>query len=394
VSGAVVPFEVYPGQDFYVPSFRLLVQDRELPVPVHDVLSVTYTDSDSDIDSFDLTLNNWEPGHGGQRGRFKYSDGDLITPWQDVELSMGYIINGSDDRRRMLLGEIVTMTPTFPAGGASTISVRGLNLLHRFRLKQKTETFRNEKDSAIARRLIAEINEQIAATIPNLRLQTDEDEIQSNLQQEIDIPTLEMSNEFPINFLYKRSKRIGYEITLEEAPQGSPRRVTFHYRRPDDVDQPAYQLEWGKTLISFQPSFRTADQVDRVTVRGWDRNAKEAIEVTVTRGELLSEGILDPTVDLKVQKRQAADRTEIVVDETVQTVAEARTVARRRMRQIAQGAVEARGKTIGLPALRAGTKIQVLALGRFSGLYQVTSTTHTINESGYTTDFAARMEKD
>ena len=77
----------------------------------------------------------------------------------------------------------------------------------------------------------------------------------------------------------------------------------------------------------------------------------------------------------------------------MQTVAEARTVARRRMRQIAQGTVEARGKTIGLPALRAGTKIDVVALGRFSGLYQVTSTTHTINESGYTTDFSARMEK-
>ena len=110
---------------------------------------------------------------------------------------MGYIVKGTDERRRMLIGEIVTMTPSFPAGGVSTISVRGLNLLHRFRLKQKTETFRNEKDSAIARRLIASINDDIAATIPNMRLKTDEDELQANLQQEIEVETLEMSNRVP-----------------------------------------------------------------------------------------------------------------------------------------------------------------------------------------------------
>jgi len=63
--------------------------------------------------------------------------------------------------------------------------------------------------------------------------------------------------------------------------------------------------------------------------------------------------------------------------------------------------VEAKGKTVGLPDLRTGVKVQIKGLGsRFSGpdekhlfSYLITSTTHTVSDSGYTTDFSARMEK-
>ncbi len=62
--------------------------------------------------------------------------------------------------------------------------------------------------------------------------------------------------------------------------------------------------------------------------------------------------------------------------------------------------VEGKGKTVGLPDLRAGVKIQIKGLGeRFSGtdakpnVYLVTSTTHSLGAGGYTTDFTARMEK-
>jgi phage protein D len=394
ITAAEIPFEVYKGQDFYVPAFRVLVRDQELNLPAYDVISVTYTEPENDIDSFDLTVSNWDPGPSGAQGRFKYSDGDMFTPWQDVELYMGYYRNGSDEMRRMLLGEIVTMTPSFPSGGASTLNVRGLNLLHRFRGKQRTATFTGKKDSEIAHQLVADIDKEVRQTIPGLHLQMDGDEVTRNLQSEQPIKTLEMSNEYPINFLYKRAKRIGYEMFVEEPAGGTGDRVvTVHYRRPDLVKKPTYQVEWGKTLISFDPSFQTAAQVDKVIVRGWDPLLAEKIEVIVTRSELLSEGILDPQQDLKTN-RKAAERVEIVVDETVQSKAEAQIVARRRMRQIAQGMVQGRGKTVGLPYLRAGVKIRIMGLGRFSGYYQVISTTHTLNDSGYTTDFQARMERD
>lgn len=393
-TSATVPFEVYKNQDFFVPAFRIMVRDQEVQLPAYDVISVTYTETENDIDSFDLTISNWDPGTTGDKGKFKYSDGDQFAPWQDVELFLGYYRNGSDEMRRMLLGEIVTMTPSFNGSGASTLTVRGLNLLHRFRTKQSTATFVNKKDSDIARQLISDIDKEVRQTIPQLQLQPDSDELSRNLPQEQPIATLEMSNEYPINFLYKRARRIGYEMFVEEPAGGTGNRiVTVHYRRPDMVTRPTYQLEWGKTLISFEPSFQVAGQVDKLTVRGWDPLKAEKIEVTVTRSDLLSEGILDPQQDLKVKSTGAA-REEIVVDETVQNQAEAQLVARRRMRQIAQGTVQGRGRTIGLPDLRAGVKVFIKGLGRFEGYYQVIATTHTLNDSGYVTDFEARMERD
>jgi phage protein D len=56
--------------------------------------------------------------------------------------------------------------------------------------------------------------------------------------------------------------------------------------------------------------------------------------------------------------------------------------------------VEARGKTVGLPSLRSGAKLDIRGLGaRFSGTYLVTSTTHKIGDGGCTTEFSARMQK-
>ena len=56
--------------------------------------------------------------------------------------------------------------------------------------------------------------------------------------------------------------------------------------------------------------------------------------------------------------------------------------------------VTASGSTVGLPDLVTGTALQVGGLpDRFGGRYFVTSTTHSIGESGYTTQFNCRKEE-
>ena len=98
-------------------------------------------------------------------------------------------------------------------------------------------------------------------------------------------------------------------------------------------------------------------------------------------------------MDLHIDETGLAQKLEITVDHPIQGEEEAREIAQQRLLQIAQRTVEAKGKTIGLPNLRAGSKVEVKGLGtRFSGMYLVTSTTHTMGDGGYTTDFSARME--
>jgi hypothetical protein len=398
---AVLPTTPYVGQDFYVPAYRVLVQGRELLEETHDITSVTYTESLNAIDSFDLTVNNaWEP----DLRRFKYSDASTFMPWSQVQLSMGYFERGQDERRVMLTGEITTMTPSFPTSGAPTMSVRGLNLLHRFRLKQVTKAYFRQTDTQIAQDLLAKIDEEIRKQFPKLKLKIDPADVERNAREEQPVEFLVVQNQYPIVFLMERARRIGYELTIIEMPPGREREgeVVFGYGKTSAVTRATYELEWGKTLVSAQPSLRVADQVSKVTVRGWSPRRKEPITESATREDLRAEGVVDPR---QLDLAEPAIAQEISVDRPVESAPEAKELAKQILRQKAAELVTVKAKTIGLPDLRAGSKVRILGLGRFSGeldpvtgelkepyLFLVTETTHSIGDSGYTTDFTARME--
>jgi phage protein D len=392
---ATESLEPYRGRDFYVPAFVFKLRGREQQDVQHDVASVTFTDSLTEIESCDLVINNWDPdGQGGGRGWLKYSDSDTFDPWQDMSLDMGYYENGNDTLEPMLSGEIVRVTPDFPASGGSSMSIHCVGLLHRFRTKQIDRDYVKKKDSFVARELVTEIAKEVKEKVAGLRLSIDDKEVDDNLKVEKDIEHLTVKQEYAINFLLRRSREIGYEFVMEEKdPGANPREVVFHYRPANAVTRPVYKLEWGKTLISFQPSFAAANQVNEVIVRAWDPTGKKPLVGRARRSDLLREGVLDPTADFQVRQTPLADRQEIVTDEIVESQDEANELAKRRLRLIAQGLIEGRGKTIGLPKLRAGSKVELGGLGRYDGHYVVTGTTHSLSDSGYTTEFRARKEK-
>jgi phage protein D len=87
------------------------------------------------------------------------------------------------------------------------------------------------------------------------------------------------------------------------------------------------------------------------------------------------------------------DRQEQKVDLPVFTAAEAKQKALGIMLDRSKEIVTAHGKTVGLPKLRAGTRVNIQGVGsRLSGTYFVTKTTHTLGESGYVTEFDCRRE--
>jgi phage protein D len=394
--------DIFVGQDFYVPAFKVKARGKELVQVESDVLSVTYTDTDNrdekkqqQMDSFDLTVNNWDPdGKGLGLGWFKYSDRDTFNPWQDVELFMGYYRKGSDELARMLVGEIVRMTPSFTESGASTLTVHCVNLLQRFRTIQVTKDYVQKKDSWIARDLVQEIAKQVRQAVPSLELQLDDDEINRNLANESEIQHLVVQRQYAINFLLDRSREIGYDLwlDLDEDPTTSRRLVTLHYAPSKYVLKPTYVIEWGKSLVSFQPSFATTNLPDQVIVRSWNPTLKKKFEGKASRTDLQNDNVIDPTADMKVQQGPLAKKTEIVTNLVVQSDDEARDLAHKRLLRLAQRMIQGKGKTLGLPDLRSGRKVRIKGLGRFSGLYAVNTTTHTIGDTGYTTDFTATME--
>jgi uncharacterized protein len=373
------------GESFYVPQFKVIVRERELPDDmVRDVMQVSYTDSTEEIDSFELVVNNWDAG----AGKFKYeppvkgSYAGIFDPGEKLELWMGYVNN----LRLMLSGEITTLEPNYPDSGGSTLSVRGLNVLHSFRRKQHTWSWENVRDSDIAR----EIGRQpISDQKPGLGVEVKvNDEAAARETAETFVF---MNNQYDILFLLERARKHGYSVYLMLDPKDK-KKQQIYFGPSNLVRDVTYELEWGKSLVQFRPTLTTARQVQTVTVRGWDRRKHEAIVGTAPKdgkAPTVNADLLASGVARAVQGRQ-----EVITDKPVHTPQEAEKMAEDILRHQLQEMVKASGATVGLPDLRAGSKLHIRKLGpRFEGEYFVTGTTHTIGDSGYRTTFNARREK-
>ena len=365
--------EIYEHQDFYVPAFEVRLRDRKaLPDSVvRDVTEVTYRDDVERIDTYQLTLNNWD----AQALDFKYSDGEVFLPLTELELWMGYY--GSDPLRRMITGPITSVQPTFAASGQPTITVEGQNLLHTLQGEKKSVAYRNMTDSEIAEAIGSRL--QIAVdTDPAAKAQ---EERYKYVVQTADVPS--------IVFLLQRARRIGYEVYVGEE-EGER---FLHFGPSVGVRKVAYRLTYGRSLIQFDPDLNTTDQVGQVEVHGWDNRNKRPIRHTAKRRDLRIRGLGDDPAQARLE-RSFSETKELITNQPVETPQEAKTLSTEALERNAKEMLTAKGSTVGLPDLVAGSVVGVDGVGRrFSGRYFVTSTTHTIGDGGYTTRFDCRREE-
>ncbi|MFN7931271.1 MAG: contractile injection system protein, VgrG/Pvc8 family, partial [Blastocatellia bacterium] len=304
------------------------------------------------------------------------------------EVWMGY----AHQMRLMLRGTFTTMEPNFPSSGPPTLTVRGLNVLHQLRRKQYTTTWGDKTDSEIAENL-ATLRDDNRRRFP-LPIIVRE----GASAHEPRLPYVAQKSQYDIDFLLERARRRGYVVFVEEGDTHArnPRLRERHlYFGPSDKRHPSlrdvtFELAWGTSLVDFKPTLTTANQVKSVTVNGWNRATRRAISETITLDDR-ELNRLNP--NLHEMLNVCDPREEYVVDEPVHTVDQAKQRARAILRDQLKNIVKSNGTTVGLPDLRAGQRVQITNLGaRFSGTYFVTATTHTINDSGYTTKFEARRE--
>lgn len=363
---AAEPIPVYQGNDFYVPAFEVVLGGRAQAASfLRDVTQVSYKDSTGDVDSFELTINNWDAG--GRR--FKYHDRSVLNPGKEVELRMGYLGAKGGGVRVMLRGKIDGLRPSFPAGGQPTLTVTVLNVLHQLRKEQKSERYENKTYAEIAQavctRLGVTLDKATAALLPAVRH-----------------PSVIQENEYDVVFLMRLAREAGCELVAAEVGD----KTVLRFGPPAPAARPTYRLSYGRSLIEFQPTLSFSNQVSEVVVLGFNRQTGKQINVSEKadlRGKKLPPGSPNP----------AEGRKEVVSGRAVRDEQAARELARAVLTQIQNEAVTATGSVVGLPDLRAGTQIHVDGLGRrFNGQYYVTSTTHTLGSGGYTTQFDCRLE--
>lgn len=385
--------------DFYVPRFEVHAAGTALPESiVRDVTQVTYHDNIKEIDSFDITVGNWDP----QRLKFKYVGSEdeksltaaapqarlykLFEPCAcDFTLYMGY----GSKLQRMTTADVTTMQPTFPSAGASTLSVRALNVLHRLRDKQHSNVWKNTRESEIAKSI-----KTLTDTATQRKVEVRVSDAAKSAEQPIDYVAQE--NQYDIEFLLMRARLAGYVVFTGEESTKSGTKEYLYFGPSDDkhaaLRDVTYELERGISLNDFNPTLTVANQVKSVEVRSRDRQSSKVISGKVT--------IDDPAIKINsdllplLSQPNFPVRGEVVVDEPQPTQERARRRALNILSDRLKQMVTATGSCIGLPDLRAGQHVRIKGVGsRFSGLYFVTETTHTINDQGYTTKFTARREQ-
>lgn len=383
---------------FRVPRFELTIDGvRPEHEVLRDILELTYRDDIEKIDGFELTVANWD----STNRRYKYIGSEdaesasdpvrrelegLFEPCsKTVSVRMGY----GSELIEMLSGTFTTMEPTFSAGGPHTLAVRGLNRLHRLRRKKYDGSFNRTTDSRIAQGFDGltdpdwNVAGQDARRIP-MTVRIDDEAA----AQEPELVFVGQKSEYDIDFLWRRARVRGYVLTIR---RDSPEEDEYLYFGPSRHQGPVpYRLSWGAGLMDLKATLTTANQVKKVTVRGWDRAAQEAIEESAEIGdpELAR---LNP--DLMRIVAECDPREERVVTRPVSTRDEAKRLATAILVGHAQDLVKIQASVVGLPQLRAGSRVRIDGIGaRLSGEYFVTESTHTLNGSGYVTKFTARRE--
>ena len=380
-------------KSFYAPRFELSIEDSGLPSDVlRDVTQITYKDNIKEIDSFELVVNNWD----ATAREFKYVGAEtaeslggnsdagirqrLFEPCaKTIVIKFGYL----DELVTMIRGFFTTMEPNFPSTGASTLNVRGMNVLHRLRKKQYTTSWENLTDSQIVENLATLPDPQSGQRRFPLPIRTDP----KARGEEQPRPFVAQENQYDLDFLLSLARRNAYVVRVDPGRDGDE----LYFGASDDLKMRAveYRLGWGRSLVEFKPTLTTANQVKSVTVNGWNRRTRRAITAKVS----LDDREFRNNKNLKELLMRCDPREEQVVNEPVSTPAEAKRRARSILLDRSREIVKATGTTVGLPNLRAGVMVHIENIGsRFSGRYFVTDTTHSMGASGYTTKFSARRE--
>jgi phage protein D len=403
---AVRPFDpVFTTRDgraesFYVPAFRVEIgPSKGSLTPVFDVQSVSCKEAMNQLGSFDVTMaaSDWAP----TAPRYPVMPGDYARIWLGYQGAMGLFV--------MLTGRVNSVSLSLGAGGR-TLRVRGVSGLDRLREDPQDKNWRSGKNrqppikySEVASR-IARNYKGVVPIVPAAVTAT-----------EPAAERLSQANETDMAFLVRLARRRGYVVCFREflppppAGQAGPRHSAadpdrFVYFGPSNLLQGAelrrmgerpkpLELRWGFSLVDFRPTFTvSSSQFRKVTVSFWNRQKKKKegpIEYTLDDLWNDERGL---NRDLAPHIPRDAMGVSPVTDVPLDSVAEARDLARATLRENFLQMVTADGTTVGQPELRACSRVQVSGTGLLDGSWFLTSVTHTLDDSGYQTGFTARRE--
>ena len=195
------------------------------------------------------------------------------------------------------------------------------------------------------------------------------------------ISYLFQNNQSDLEFLLYRAKRIRYEVFVNDK--------TLFLKPARESDSVSMSLEYRVDIDDFSVKLSAQYEGSEFEVKGWDFKKKESLSAKAQKGNEISPMSAKES-GMKMTESAFGSFSSALVDEYLVDTADAEQVAIARYNTQLVESVTGEGRCAGIPELRAGKTIEIKGVGRFSGTYYVTATTHTIDERGYYTSFKVR----
>jgi hypothetical protein len=170
---------------------------------------------------------------------------------------------------------------------------------------------------------------------------------------------------------------------------------TLFVYKPADTPLSALRYVYRAGLTSFKPTFNGVGQPTEVRVVSQDPYTGQPVDVTVGTQQLQDLGLVpsgggDTATDTIATAGQGGEKTELVTNYLALSHDQAELLAAGILKRNIDKIITATGEVLGDPRIRPRVTLQIDGVGRYSGLYYVTSATHRLGPNGYQTSFSVR----
>ncbi len=318
-----------------IPDCKVKVDGK--PLALNDDGALTRVDVDLDVDLFGqcvLTFND---------PKLKLMNGSMFASGVSVKVEIGF----HTKLRKVFDGEVVALEPQFRRDLPPSFRVICQESLHRLALSQMTRAFNDVDDKEIVTKIAQEHG--LSAKAPT---GTKEHILQGNITDAA--------------FLRRIAQKHGNHLRIEgkQLIIGPP---------PAGAQ---VQVAPGDGLKKIKVQIKSVQQVKEISVHGWDPKTKKEIV-----GKAQGQGEIG-----KGSKEHGGKATLSFAghEHAPSDVATAESMAKGRMRKIAEGFVTADFEMVGDPRVLPGAKIDLEKLGpQIDGCYRVRKASHAFSKHGY-----------
>jgi hypothetical protein len=374
----------------FAPQFTMQIGGANLPPGLRGAISsVTWTTGLEGADSVEVAFAN---------PNLQWLDNPILAVDQPFNLSVGY---APDPLEKVFVGEITGVEPSFPSGGMPTIRVTAHDFLQRLTHGKVDRAFFIQIPESVTIPLpdpaVAAIVSGSNLLIPDLdpvggvlsTLMTLASYIAAPDEPQKWVRKQQGTSDF--DFLTSIAKENGWEMYIDHTAEPKGYMLRFQFIVQDYA--PSVTLEWGNSLMDFTPRLTTVGDVFGISARVWVASLQMDFVIVVSWD-------YDRAAFNLMIYPGLGDLNTLLGEKASKTISIKPTGFGNSLREILSellprlnNRLTGTGSTIGNPAIKPGKVINLIGLGsQFSGLYRITSATHTFDNGGYKTSFKVRKE--